>query len=780
MILSAVAVLVVAVAAAGVAIIKSLDFNEYRGLISERVKAATGRELTIAGDLDLKISFTPALAVAGVTVANAPWGSRPQMATLDQLAAEVELLPLLTGDVRVKRLVLSGVDVLLETDAQGRGNWELAAAGKAGAAKPAPGEPTKLPVVHAVRMQDIAVTYRDGRTGKTTALRLARLDVEEKGLDAPMTVALAGDIDGKAFEASGRLGPLKALIEGGVPYPVALDATALGADVAVEGVVSEPRAMTGLDLRIKASGNELAGTITAVAAEASVEKLRKLPPIGPFTVAARVKGDAAKFSLAAIDAAVGKPEQVRLTVKGAVADVPTATGLDLKVTLEGDNVNPLARALGVDLPALPPFKVAATITDPKGAYAVDGLDARLGDSDLTGRLKVTLAGLPRPRLDGAFAADRLDLDALLPRGPAPPPAKKADRVFPADPLPVEWLKAADGRVTVKAKRLTIGGITVADVDIGAVVTNGRLELKPIAAVVGGGRLTGEATLDAARATPAATIRLDARNVDYGALLKQLQLTDIATGKLDATVEANGRGRSVRAIMAGLDGRAHVVTEGGRVESGLLNVLSADVTSALPFFDSKGDKTIRCGVVDLNVRKGRAKAKTLVFETGGLSLIGTGGINLADESIAIRLDPRAKKLSVLKLTLLPVDVGGTLANPTALPAVGAAAVGTVTGAVKTAKDIASGGVKALGGLVGGGKDKASVDDTDYCKLALAGRPLAPAAAKTAPRPAPTTTTAPAAAPPTGQPQPGTTADKIDKKLDKLGKGLGGALKGLFGK
>ncbi|MGH6661314.1 MAG: AsmA family protein, partial [Rhodospirillales bacterium] len=659
-IVSAVVVLAVAVVAAGIAIIKSLDFNEYRGLIADQVKAATGREMTIAGKLDVKISLTPALAVEGVTFANAPWGSRAQMATLKQLAAEVELLPLLSGDVRVKRLVLTGLDVLVETDAKGRGNWELEAPGKkVEAAKPATETAIKLPVVHAVGMKDIAVAYRDGRTGKTTALRLARLDVEEKGVDAPMTVALTGDFDGKAFEASGRLGPLAALIKGGVPYPVSLRIKALGAEVVVEGVVSEPRAMTGLDLKVQASGNELAETVTAVAAQVSAEKFRRLPTIGPFRIAARVKGDTAKFSLTAIDTAIGKSEQVLATVSGAIADVPTAAGLDLKFSLEGKDASPLVKALGLKLPTLPPFKVAAAVTNPKDAYVVNGLDAKLGGSDLKGRLSVRLAGVPRPHLDAEFNADLLDLDALLPRGPAMP-TKKTDRVFPADPLPVDGLKAADGRVLLKAKRIVAGGIAVENIDLGLALAGGRLEVKSIAAFVGGGRINGEAVFDGARPTPAVTIAASARQVDYGAVLQQLQLTGIARGKLDATVDLKGQGGSLMAIMAGLDGRARVVTEGGQIDSGLLNVLSADVTSALPFYDSKGDKTIRCGVIDFDVKKGRAAAKTLVFETGGISMIGSGGINLADETIAINIDPRAKKLSVLKLTLVPVNVGGTLA------------------------------------------------------------------------------------------------------------------------
>jgi len=115
-ILGIIAVLAVALVVAGVAILKSLDFNDYRALIAENVKEATGRDLVIEGNLDLQISLTPSVAVDGVKFANAAWGSSPEMMTMESFAAEVELIPLLSGDVQVKRIVLQGVDVLLETD----------------------------------------------------------------------------------------------------------------------------------------------------------------------------------------------------------------------------------------------------------------------------------------------------------------------------------------------------------------------------------------------------------------------------------------------------------------------------------------------------------------------------------------------------------------------------------------------------------------------------------------------------------------------------------------
>ncbi|MCH8238172.1 MAG: AsmA family protein [Proteobacteria bacterium] len=380
----------------------------------------------------------------------------------------------------------------------------------------------------------------------------------------------------------------------------------------------------------------------------------------------------------------------------------------------------------------------------------------------------------------------IDLDALLPPAPAgkAPPKAKGDRVFSADPLPTDGLKAVDARVKIKIGRLVTGGIAVNDIEVALVLGAGRLDVNPLKATIAGGRINANLVLDGSGAVPAITINLDAKQIDYGNLLEQLKLTGIASGKVDAKINLKGRGSSVRAIMAGLNGRARIVTQGGKIESGLLNILSADVMSALPFVDSKGDKDIRCAVIDFDIRKGRAAAKALVFETGGLSLIGRGGVNLKDETIDINIEPRAKKLSLLKLAMVPVNVGGTLAEPSAVPDIGAAAIGAVTGAVSTAKGLATGGLSALGGLVGlGGKkgqggSSGDVDDTDYCQLALAGRPLVRAKAAKPP-----TAAEPAAQSPAAEKQPtptGSTVEKVDRKLEEIGKSLGGALKGLFGK
>ena len=105
-----------------VVILYSIDLNDDRVEIAAEVERATGRKLSVAGELNLQLGLTPAITVADVGFANADWGARPEMVRRRHLAAEVELLALLRGRLRVARLQLSGLDVLLETDAEGRGN----------------------------------------------------------------------------------------------------------------------------------------------------------------------------------------------------------------------------------------------------------------------------------------------------------------------------------------------------------------------------------------------------------------------------------------------------------------------------------------------------------------------------------------------------------------------------------------------------------------------------------------------------------------------------------
>src|SRR6516162_5111763 len=99
-ILIALLVLVVVVLGGAAVFLMSFDFNQYKGLIARQVEQATGRTLTIKGNIALALSLTPTLVADDLSLANAPGGSRPEMVALKRLEVQLELLPLLSSHVK--------------------------------------------------------------------------------------------------------------------------------------------------------------------------------------------------------------------------------------------------------------------------------------------------------------------------------------------------------------------------------------------------------------------------------------------------------------------------------------------------------------------------------------------------------------------------------------------------------------------------------------------------------------------------------------------------------
>ena len=176
---------VVVLVAVAVAVLFFVDAGDYREEIAEEFRKATGRDLAIGGDIDVAVSLHPVIVVERVSIANAGWGSRPAMAVLERAEAEVELLPLLAGNVRVTRLILVEPDILLERNADGLPNWRGApspgagsgvsvrAADEAGRKGKADSEASFAPVFDHVEIRRGRLTYRDARTGGQMRLDLS-------------------------------------------------------------------------------------------------------------------------------------------------------------------------------------------------------------------------------------------------------------------------------------------------------------------------------------------------------------------------------------------------------------------------------------------------------------------------------------------------------------------------------------------------------------------------------------------------------------------------------
>lgn len=175
---------VAAVLAAVAALYFLFPVERVKTEIEAAVERLTGRALTLAGPVHF--TFYPVLGVEAekVALANAEGGKAPNLLTAEAVSAGVKLLPLLSGDVEITRLVLTRPVLALEVDAQNAPNWDIAP-------KPAPeSEQQELKSLSLadVRVIDGALSFESVADGVRHDVSAINLAMALPSLDQPLTL----------------------------------------------------------------------------------------------------------------------------------------------------------------------------------------------------------------------------------------------------------------------------------------------------------------------------------------------------------------------------------------------------------------------------------------------------------------------------------------------------------------------------------------------------------------------------------------------------------------
>lgn len=293
--------LIVCIIAAGLIYVMSIDVDQYRGFIAEKASAATGRKLTLEGPIKLALGLSPGVVLNGVQLANADWGSRPEMVKLKKLEVQIRLLPLIFGDIQVKRLVLIEPDIWLERDAKGRANWELAPS-KPGEAKEetsASGAPV-IPVIADLRLHDAKLAFRDGKSGQAYTISLKSAEASAEGFDSPLRFDFQGSWNDLAFSGKGQVGSLAGLTDSSTPYPLDVAANFGGLDLKAKGTVTDPVNLKKIALHVAAEATSLKG-LQPIAGD-------EVAGMGPLSFSSDVSGNLAKIQVKSLKFTAGQSD----------------------------------------------------------------------------------------------------------------------------------------------------------------------------------------------------------------------------------------------------------------------------------------------------------------------------------------------------------------------------------------------------------------------------------------------------------------------------------------
>jgi uncharacterized protein involved in outer membrane biogenesis len=372
-------------------VVSTYDYDKLVPRIAKSVKESTGRELTVAGHVSVKIGLRPELTLRDVSFQNAPWGSRPDLATAEEFTLKLALLPLLRGEFAVRGIILVEPDFLLERSPSGKWNLDFGTEE----------EPAEA-VAQAFDNVQIAqglLTYRDLRTGKASTIRVDRLHSLPLPLGGRASLLLEGTLNDRAFSVEGTTGLFGNFLRRGKAWPANLTARAGEATVTIQGEVAEAEQFKGLAFTLTAAG-------PSVADAAALADLSGLPELGAFSVHAELSDAGGALALKNLDLQAGSRNSLAVTLTGAIGDVTTLRGLGLLFSAQSDKLANLEKLGAPFLPLKGAFAASGRIVESAAdAYRVQDLKLAFGEEELAGSLTVHF-GTTRPQVEANLASPK--------------------------------------------------------------------------------------------------------------------------------------------------------------------------------------------------------------------------------------------------------------------------------------------------------------------------------------------------------------------------------------
>lgn len=389
--------LLIGVVAVGVLLIAAIliapsfiDWNAHKKQITELVRDATGRELTIRGNIDVTILPSPALRVEDVRLASIPGAVTPEMLRLPEARISIAFASLFEGQLAAVVTLMRPV-INLERLGDGRGNWDFAEAratesapSPAGVSADAERKGSGLPLdvkLDSFRIVGGSISYHDAATGMLERVEKLNSEVSFDSLDGPFRVDGTATVRGVPIALKVSTGvvkqdaPLSAIVELSVPHSnssLRFNGTLAGLDgeLAVNSDV-ELKSESAAALLVALTGDAMPGTLAQ-----------------PLTVEGSLTATKDAVTLSAIDIDLGGARATG-EIKAELGAKPRITGairtgnLNLDAFLEGGkkepaqprkDVAPTARTNGnTESPAINQVKTAGEVD----GFAIPDVDAAL-------------------------------------------------------------------------------------------------------------------------------------------------------------------------------------------------------------------------------------------------------------------------------------------------------------------------------------------------------------------------------------------------------------------
>ena len=637
--------LVLALLVAGVGTLYALfDGEKIKGELTRVALEQKQRQLNIAGKLELSVWPDIGIKVGRLTLSEP--GGKEEFLALDSARVAVAVMPLLSKQVQVQRIEVSGLKATLVKKKDGTLN--IADLLGEGAEKPAAkvpegtqragadgtaGAPVQIDIA-GIKVANAQLTWRNEKSGGTTALSNLDLGTGRVQADSgKQTLA----VDALFLAARGKSGN---------------DAFELKLEMPKLAISPEKTAGESLSLSATLAGSDR--NIAAKLVLSAVEGNAKALKIGKLVLDLD-----AKSGETAVKAHLDSPVAANFTAQ-TVALEKIAGSIDL--------ANPQMPMKQVKLPLAGNLRADLA----QQTVALE-LATQFDESKIATKLKV--AKFAPLALGFDLDIDQLNIDKYMPPTPPKAAGKADDKAVKEDKLDFSALKGLDVNGAIRIGSLQVSKLKLAKLNAKIAIADGRLDVSPLTLNLYEGSGSGSLSLNAAGNTVA--VKQNLSGISINPLMKDLADKDLVEGHGNVVLDVTSHGDNVAAMKKALAGTASVSLKDGAIKGINLAQSLRDLKAKL---GAKQDATQQAKAGDktdfselaasLIIANGIARNEDLAMKSPFLRLSGAGDIDIGGgqmnyvakaSMVGTSAGQGGKEIDQLKGLTVPVRVTGPFEN-----------------------------------------------------------------------------------------------------------------------
>lgn len=627
--------------ALGFALTHLFDPNDYKDEIRQLARDKANLELTLNGDIGWSLFPWLGLELTDATLASATTPDQP-FADLRLLGLSVRVLPLLRREVQMSDIRVDGLNLNLQRDEKGRGNWEDV------------GRPPQPAVATSTPPGEAAAPSADSAPAST------RESAQPIKLDIDSLIVNSARIDyhdaqkGQQFSAESIQLTTGAIREG-TAIPVKLSAF-FGTNQPVMRARTELQGELRFDRALKRYQLEDA----KISGEASGE------PFAGQTLTYSLQGQLLVDLAAQVAEWNGlklSANQLRALGEVKIRDLDTQPKLTGGLSIAPVNLREFLATIGQTLPplnddkALSQFELVTRLSGSPTSLTLQELKLKLDDSSFSGQIGI--ADFAKQALRVQLKGDSLDLDRYLPKptkdsqdagaarqaevkesvasagqsGSTPLPKAPTQQAWSAATvLPIERLRSLDLQLALSLDQLTYQKQAFSAVNLKAKSKAGLLTLEEMRGKLGSGNFDAKATVDVRPTIPLLSLQKHLNRISVEPFLKSEQQPSPVKGLLDLQANLSTSGNSLRAWVDGLNGTASFalndgILVGADLEQQLCRGIAALNRKALSSEPRNKDTPFDTLQGNLTFLNGVAHNPDLKIQVPGLAVSGNGDLDL---------------------------------------------------------------------------------------------------------------------------------------------------------